>query len=964
MLADTHSSDAFAPIIDHFTASARAALMQRLAAVSGLDAGEVSLICKVADEALRYNARLKLNRVLLLELHAANRCGQLTAESDADRHDQFVHYALQAEFADHLDRRYRPLRRRLQRSLDQQAGAIESLAARFAADRNLLTRFFDRPAGRLIALSIGQGDLHAGGQAVARLSVEAGEVMYKPRSLRIDLVLDRFLQRVFGEAADRIRVPEVIDRGDYGWASFVAHRYCDGEEELRAFYLRLGHWLAALRLLGGTDIHHENLIAAGPVPVVIDAESLFAVIPKPAPSGCGHAHDAAQMLIAGSVLRTGIVPFRASDEGFDGADLSAAGALPHQQPKIQMPVIVDAGTTVARLKLVDTDIAHSQNHPSPLPQVSAYWSQISEGFLAASNRLRDFDAKGALESWLVEFEGCAVRDLRHPTQVYVEIGRMLWHPASLHDEASAIERARDLFARNAAITSVTVSTPEEISDAIDDLLYGDIPVFVAPLTRARIDAALADWRAMRIDLEELTIRSALVTTELNRRGNQPDQSSDDRLCLARAPHAEHLDARRRKLAVDVVERLLKLAVSGADSSMTWITPETTSDGWFIQPLQGDLYFGLGGVAVALAGYVREVEAGRANAVPGTEEALSGALHTLIALEANQEPGNLGGFAGYGAHIWTWLTLADLMRRPDLLARAITHAEALEARGFHEDDGFDIIDGAAGIILPLLGLADATGDTRWLAQAARAAQHLEKTAVVDALGARWMTRFEQPIGGFSHGATGIGWALARLASSKAGNEIDRIRWTALADAAFAFEDSLYDESCGNWIDKRYSDSNKSHDTWCNGSVGIGLAAADLYARSGEAQHLDRLRRAIAAARGKWGISHTLCHGDFSLWELQWRAASLDPVACAEDLVESAAYVISSIEENGGIVTGRARAAFTPGLMNGLAGAIYGLSRLHPDCTLPSPLLLEFSSDNALRMRGTNHVSKTARPAIHA
>jgi len=76
------------------------------------------------------------------------------------------------------------------------------------------------------------------------------------------------------------------------------------------------------------------------------------------------------------------------------------------------------------------------------------------------------------------------------------------------------------------------------------------------------------------------------------------------------------------------------------------------------------------------------------------------------------------------------------------------------------------------------------------------------------------------------------------------------------------------------------------------------------------------------------------------------------------------VISSIEENGGIVTGRARAAFTPGLMNGLAGAIYGLSRLHPDCTLPSPLLLEFSSDNALRVRGTNHVSKTARPAIHA
>jgi lantibiotic modifying enzyme len=309
------------------------------------------------------------------------------------------------------------------------------------------------------------------------------------------------------------------------------------------------------------------------------------------------------------------------------------------------------------------------------------------------------------------------------------------------------------------------------------------------------------------------------------------------------------------------------------------------------------------------------------------------------LDAVKPPRSIGGFEGYGAQIWTWLTLCHLLRRPQLMARAVASAETLENRGFRDDDPFDIIDGAAGVIVPLLGLAEATGDMRWLALATRAAQHLEKTAVVDALGACWMTRFDQPIGGFSHGATGIGWALARLALSEAGSDADRTRWRALADAAFAFEDSLYDESCGNWIDKRYPDLNKSHDTWCNGSVGIGLAAADLYARSGDAHHLLRLRRAMTAARGKWGISHTLCHGDFSLWELYMRAAALDPVACAEDLTESAAQVVSSIEENHGIITGRARAAFTPGLMNGLAGAIYGLSRLHSECNLPSPLLLE-------------------------
>ena len=332
MMEQTPPSDAFAPIIDHFTASARSRLAERLASLNGLDAGEVLLICDTAGAALRFNASLKLNRVLLLELHAANRSGELTAAHDAERHQQFVALTMQRDFAAHLDQRYPSLRRRLQRVLAQQAAAIEALATRFAADRMLLASFFDRTPGRLTALSIGQGDLHGGGHTVARLTLEAGEVMYKPRSLRIDLALDAFLQRIFGTQAQRISVPAVIDRGHYGWAAFVAHRYCEGEAELRAFYLRLGHWLAVLRLLGGTDIHHENLIAAGPVPVVIDAESLFAVIPKPATSGYGQAYDTAQSLICGSVLRTGIVPFRLAGEGFDGADLSAAGALPDQQP--------------------------------------------------------------------------------------------------------------------------------------------------------------------------------------------------------------------------------------------------------------------------------------------------------------------------------------------------------------------------------------------------------------------------------------------------------------------------------------------------------------------------------------------------------------------------------------------------------------------------------------------------------
>lgn len=931
----------FAPIIERFTARTHAGLTAMLDNVTGLRGSEARLIAAAARDALRANARLKLNRVLLLELHAAERAGELTAADDAQRFDHFIERGLRDDFLDHLDRRYPTLRERLHEALQRQAGAIGRMAARIAADRDDLARLLGAPAGELSALELGQGDLHAGGQSVAKLTFDGGRVMYKPRPLRLDSAFETFLTRMFGDDPDRIRVAEVIDRGDYGWAAFVVHRYCDDDSELRAFYRGLGCWLAVLRLFGGTDIHYENLIAAGPVPVVIDIESLFAVIAPGPPSGYGHAHDLAQALIHSSVLRTGIVPLRAQALGFDGVDVSAAGALPGEQPMAHTPVIVDEGTVRARLEIVDVAREAAQNHPAPDPSLSDYWDEISEGFLDASAMLRQADARGEVAPLLAAFEGCQVRDIRRPTQVYAEMARMLWHPASLHNEAEAVERARDLFARNAAVVPIAPSSPDEIRSEIRDLLYGDIPVFTTPLPRERIEATLADWRGMRIDLEELTIRSALVATELNSRTTgAPDQS--DRYCTfyARAPHADGLETRRRALAADAVERLLKLAVRGGDGTVSWITPETSHTGWLIQPLLTDLYFGLGGVAAALAGYANEAREGRADAVAGLEQTLEGVVRTLAALDAGERPKAIGGFTGYGGQIWAWLALSDALARPELVAHAVARAEALEKEGYASDVRYDVIDGAAGVIVPLLELADATGDARWKALAVRAAEHLERNAIVDGSGARWpSTVYDEPIGGFAHGAAGTAWALARLALSDAGDDAQTARWQALSEAAFDFQDFLYDEELGNWLDQRQWKRGETFHTWCNGSVGIGLAACDLYARTGRERHLRMLRRAIGASRGMWGASHTLCHGDFSLWELLARAARLDPDGCGADIQACTAEVVSAIEEHGGAISGKTRAAFTPGLMTGLAGAVHGLNRMHPDCTLPSPLLQE-------------------------
>ena len=933
----------FHAIIDHFAAAETRALRADLDAIPGLGAGDRATLRAAGEHALHLNAALKLNRVLLLELHAAERAGELGDGGEGERFDRFVDACREPVFAAHLDRRYPPFRPRLATALAGQRAALVRMAARIADERDALRPLLGRDAGALVSVDLGQGDLHGGGDAVARLRFEGGSAMYKPRSLRVDHVLDTFLADVFDGMPDRIRVPRCLDHGDHGWAAFETHRHCDGADELATFYRGLGHWLGVLRLLGGTDIHYENLIAVGPVPVVIDVESLFAPAPPVASAGCGEAHDAALALVRGSVLRTGIVPLRAPTLGFDGVDVSAAGALAGEQPPAHVPVIEHAGTPAARLKIVEEPRPAAQNHPAPDPDLRAHWDRIGEGFLDACERLRALDARDALAPRLRAFEGCLLREIRRPTQVYAEIGRMLWHPAALHDEAAAIERARDLFVRNAAVSPIAPSSPAEVAGEIDDLRHGDIPVFTTVAAPARIAAALADWRTMRVDLEELTIRSALVATELNRsQSSAPDDADRFPTFFARHPHADALEARRRRIAADAVSRLLRLAVRGDDGTATWITPETSDTGWLVQPVLTDLYFGLGGVAVALAAYAHEVAHGRAEPVDGLAQTLAGALRTLAPLDRTEAPKTIGGFSGHGGQVWTWLTLHDLLGDDAFLDAAIERAEALERTGFAHDQRFDIIDGAAGVIVPLLQLADATGDARWRALAARAAAHLEAHAIVDVQGARWpSTIYAEPIGGFAHGAAGNAWALARLALSQAGDADDRARWHALAERAFDYQDSLYDAPLANWLDQRQWKRGETFHTWCNGSVGIGLGAVDLVRRTGDARQRDMLRRAVAASRGTWGASHALCHGDFSLWDLLLRADATDPGACASDRADCTAQVVSAIEEHGGIVGGRTRAAFTPGLMTGLAGAVHGLVRMHPDCRLGSPLLFERS-----------------------
>ncbi|MCK2218785.1 type 2 lanthipeptide synthetase LanM family protein [Actinomadura sp. ATCC 31491] len=943
---------------------ALAGLAAQLDAVDGLTEAERLVLRSAAEASALHAARLRTNRVLLLELNAARISGRLTGADARARWREWEEGAATPEFWDGLAGHYPTLRPRLDRVVGNRCAAALELARRFAADRDKLgaltsgervgeqggeqggeLRAGELRAGELRGVAFGAGDSHRGGRTVAVLRLSGGLLVYKPRSMAVDVALSRFLAAVLGDDPWRISVPRVVTGDGYGWAEHVAHRYCAGEEELRAFYRNLGHWLAVMRLIGGSDLHAENVIACGPVPTVVDCETLFTPQPPMPDSAYGLAVDRASRLVGGSVLGTGLLPGRGLALGWRGVDMSAIGALPGQQPAPKLPVILDAGTDEARIGQAETPIRAAVNHPSPDPVLGAYWDRIVAGFTELSDRLRDLDRRGELEPLLAGFAGLPVRVVARSTETYAELARMLWHPHALHDEPAARAKAVSLLTRQSRNLPGRPDDPAVIEAEVAELLDSDVPFFsttprVGRLTGPRgtswgpeqdlVAAALGRWRSADLGLDRRVIQSTLVSAYLNE-GWLPDH----RALLPSGRDLTRLDRRRRAVAAKIVGDLVASAIRAEDGTATWIAPVLNPTGWAVLPLGPDLYGGLTGVAVLLAAYEHETGHGRADPVPGVPSLLADVLRTMrkaedqatVELTTRRRPPPAGGYLGLGSRVWGWRLLRRLGVVGDEEARERA-AKLVPDELVPDEQALDLVSGLSGMVVPLLALDDPAA----AGLAVRIGRRLVAAARLRDGTAWWDSEFfPSGLGGVAHGATGIGWALARLGAATGDRD-----FTEVAEAAFAYEETLYVPSAGSWRDLRQPDITAA--AWCHGAAGIGVVAADRLRHGGDPERwLDVLRRAAAAAKaGGMGWNHTLCHGDLGAWEVidLALAAGVAEPGMTRDILD--AHTLGSLEEHGP-VSGFAREAFCPGLLPGLGGVAYQLLRMHPGCPLPSVLL---------------------------
>ncbi|MFC3811766.1 type 2 lanthipeptide synthetase LanM [Lacihabitans lacunae] len=152
---------------------------------------------------------------------------------------------------------------------------IENIFTRFQEDIEKLKTKFNLGKIKIVDIDTGLGDGHNGeGTALLHLS-DGTKLIYKPRNIGITNSYNSFIDWVNLKLKTDLKTFKIVDCVNYGWIEFVRSEKLNSDEDLKEYYFKSGILLAVTLLLGSKDCHHENVIASGNNPVMIDHETII-----------------------------------------------------------------------------------------------------------------------------------------------------------------------------------------------------------------------------------------------------------------------------------------------------------------------------------------------------------------------------------------------------------------------------------------------------------------------------------------------------------------------------------------------------------------------------------------------------------------------------------------------------------------------------------------------------------------
>jgi type 2 lantibiotic biosynthesis protein LanM len=828
--------------------------------------------------------------------------------------------------------------------------ATRSLIARIAASEpELLSIFFaDQHPGLLVSAEA-SGDTHRGGQSVHVLTFRSGaKLVYKPRPM----AMERGYYDVVAWLNDRgfapsMKVVRSLDKGEFGWMQFVPVAPCETETEVERFFTRMGAHIALTWILGGSDLHSENVIANGEHPVPVDLETLFHAVPVP--RIFGGATQRGWIELYRSVVRTLLLPEARglADDPEDWVDFSALGNVGGQLTPLPVARWNRAETDAMRLVYKRAEIPTGQSLPHLAGQrvrSDAYVECVVRGFVQACKLLRKSRADFlAPQGPLSAFEGKPVRRVLRDTETYGATLLASFHPRFQRDAIAYEAMLRDAMRATAAPGSPWLRALEDAEAA--DLLACDVPYFQSTVGAAdvlgsggRIPIRLPEdpLQGCQTQLEtmsevDIERQTWLIRTAMHDPSTGAPSPRRRRRRSATTPTGRELIA----TAARIGDRIGDLAIT-ADDRCTWLVPEFVNSRRLTTTVAGaDLYNGLPGIALFLA-YLGKITGERRytrTALAAIREALS--LHRRPATAS----GSLGAFDGAGGLSYALVHLAAVTGQTDLAtaASAIVRKSARRAArtGVANTPELDVISGLAGFIAAGTAVARFNQD-RGLIEALRPAVDRLSRLTTSPVRRRATSTFSDSDAGVAHGRAGAGLALLRWAEAT-GEAQFRAAGEALLRKDFEIKEALRRDPSATNGDKDQFDHALG---WCRDSLGIGMVGL-----GANPPLLDLLEAGWAAnitdeilTRGTEGPLCP-CHGSLAWLEFLSVARQRRLIQARSAEIESWRRTLLTEVVDGRWFGDSKHALESPGLMLGLAGTGHALLRVALGARVPSFLMLE-------------------------
>ena len=808
---------------------------------------------------------------------------------------------------------------------------------RLAADRGDLSAIFGiDPLAKVAHLKTGLGESHCGGRSVfqVRFTSEA-ELMYKPRPLSIDVAFYGFLewlnQRGLAPCQKTLRV---LDRDAYGWVEVVKPMPMSDERQVQSYFERAGGLLAVAYVLGSTDLHAGNVIAAGPDPIPVDLETIMG------PSALRPPGDPADNTLPrrsrSNVLGTRLLPFWLMKS--DGGELREGGIGGGTGNELSVVVKAWRHTNTdwmaQREEVRVARGSHRARKGVEIPTPVDHMEDVVRGFERGYALMRRYCADIVSERGpLAAFRGCRVRVILRDTRAYFAALRRGLHPKHLKDgldHSLQFEVLKSPFLAHSDPIGFWPALASEQRD-LENLDYPQFSMAtdgfdlydaqgrtVGPFSLASPHASAME-RVARLSDDDQRHQVALIRFSfacLSSPAAPGRRNPDDEV----SPEALNFATEARRIG-SVIESLVVRDPSGP---ACWVGRQWTGRGREaeLRRLDHTLYDGSIGVALFLVALDTVEATGHGDLAVEALLPLRNTLRNTNELANLVDRRGIGIAKGIGGIIYTLTQIGRMTGDVSWVDDAQLAAHAIDLRRIRSETVTEVLGGASGALLSLLSLHALAGKPAVLKQATECGEHiLARVGACSGEGGL----------GFAHGAGGVSSALARLARVTGDERFATASVAGLRQAMSNDNSALEDgppegegrtpvaEAPSSWVH-----------TWCHGNVGTELG----HIRHGVGP-LPASSIAPVVAKADLSTTDHPCCGNLGRAELLLSAGQADLAADLATRVIDRAFLTGSYEIGHGIPDAR----WVPGFFQGLSGIGYQLLRMSAAEALPCLLAFE-------------------------